>query len=409
MEQVTIEANDLIAPIVLVQDIAVPLNASGNAVINALMIDAGSSDNCGIANISLDETLFDCSQLGQQTVTLTVTDNAGNIASANAMVVVLDEIAPVITCPTSFSSNSCGEITYNAPTATDNCDDLQINLVDGLPSGSVFPSGENTITYEVIDAAGNSATCSFTIIAKTDLVAEAVSTATTCFGASDGVISTQVNGGTPNYEYLWDNGQTTPTAVDLAAGEYTVTITDNTGCTTVISETVVEPSPVELLEYTVTNESNGNADGAINITVDGGTPPYSFSWILNGREVSTEEDPVGLATGEYRVNITDANDCYLSSELIYVDNVVGVNNPEIASKLHVRPNPSNGWLEIDPDHYFAMPLQVKLYDVAGRHLLSQTLGTERRLDISAYANGVYLLKVVIEDEVVVRKIVLERG
>lgn len=88
---------DSTVPVVRTRDIIVYLNASGAVSIAAADIDNGSSDACGIATVTLDRADFDRSHLGNNTVTLTVTDVNGNVARADATVTVVDNIAPVVT------------------------------------------------------------------------------------------------------------------------------------------------------------------------------------------------------------------------------------------------------------------------------------------------------------------------
>src|SRR5207247_9464978 len=85
-------------PLAVCQDLTVQLDATGHATITPDQINNGSSDACGIASLSLDKTSFDCSNVGTNTVTLTVTDNNGNIATCTATVTVIDCVAPVALC-----------------------------------------------------------------------------------------------------------------------------------------------------------------------------------------------------------------------------------------------------------------------------------------------------------------------
>jgi hypothetical protein len=94
----TVNVYDKFAPTVLCQDIEVSLNAQGIAVIDSSMIDNGSTDMCGIAGMELSQTTFTVANLGENTVTLTVTDNSGNADSCQATIIVKDEIAPVAKC-----------------------------------------------------------------------------------------------------------------------------------------------------------------------------------------------------------------------------------------------------------------------------------------------------------------------
>src|SRR5207247_1515320 len=100
----TVTVVDSVAPVAVCQGLTVQLDATGHATITPDQINNGSSDACGIASLSLDKTSFDCSNVGTNTVTLTVTDNNGNVstctANANlspctATVTVVDSVAPV--------------------------------------------------------------------------------------------------------------------------------------------------------------------------------------------------------------------------------------------------------------------------------------------------------------------------
>ncbi|UTW67766.1 BspA family leucine-rich repeat surface protein [bacterium SCSIO 12643] len=157
----TVTVIDSISPAVSTQDITVYLDATGISNISTSDIDNGSTDNCAIQSQSLDISTFNCSDLGTNTVTLSVTDVNGNTNTQTAVVTVMDSITPKITCPTDFSN--CGpEITVDDPVVSDNCN-ITLQLVSGIPSGETFPVGKTTNTYEVIDVSGNKATCSVDI------------------------------------------------------------------------------------------------------------------------------------------------------------------------------------------------------------------------------------------------------
>src|SRR5690606_16146212 len=89
----TVIVDDVTAPTANCQNYSVTLDASGNATITTADIDNGSTDNCGIQSMSLDNTAFDCADLGANTVTLTVRDFANNISTCTATVTVLDPAA----------------------------------------------------------------------------------------------------------------------------------------------------------------------------------------------------------------------------------------------------------------------------------------------------------------------------
>jgi hypothetical protein len=107
--------------------------------------------------------------LGITTITWNAEDAAGNQADpVTQTVTVTDTEAPVISCPANISTSvAFGEtgavVSYDLPTATDNCGTPSVQLISGPASGAVFPLGTTTVTYRATDASGNTADCSFTV------------------------------------------------------------------------------------------------------------------------------------------------------------------------------------------------------------------------------------------------------
>jgi subtilisin-like proprotein convertase family protein len=93
-----VTVNDTEAPVAACQDITIELDATGNASITTADIDNGSFDNCAGFVLSLDTMAFDCSNVGANTVNLTVTDTAGLTDSCTATVTVEDNQAPIVYC-----------------------------------------------------------------------------------------------------------------------------------------------------------------------------------------------------------------------------------------------------------------------------------------------------------------------
>jgi large repetitive protein len=127
-------------------------------------------DNCPGVNTALTEGLASGSlfPVGTTLVEYTVTDASGNTSTCFFTVEVIDDVAPIITCPSNIvtppNTPDCqAVVNYPAPGAIDNCGLASVDLIAGLPSGSLFPTGTTTIVYEAMDLSGNTATCSFTI------------------------------------------------------------------------------------------------------------------------------------------------------------------------------------------------------------------------------------------------------
>ncbi|WP_344789671.1 Ig-like domain-containing protein, partial [Postechiella marina] len=133
-----------------------------------------------------------------------------------------------------------------------------------------------------------------------------------CFGEANGSATVTPAGGNGNYTYSWDNGETTATATALNAGTHTVTITDDKDCKTTATVNITQPSAALTASITSVTDvlCNSEATGSIDISVDGGTAPYTFVW--NDTNNSTTEDLSNVIADAYNVTITDANGCTTS-------------------------------------------------------------------------------------------------
>jgi gliding motility-associated-like protein len=180
-----ITINDITAPVAVCQDITVQLDGTGNATITAADVDGGSSDNCGIASMSLDVTTFDCSNVGDNTVTLTVEDACGNLSSCVATVTVEDNLPPSITCQVDVAvtapAGDCSvPVNGIEPAAiSDNCGGSVVSYrLEGATtgfglddaSGTAFNKGVTTVWYIITDSNNNADSCSFDVTVVTTVV-----------------------------------------------------------------------------------------------------------------------------------------------------------------------------------------------------------------------------------------------
>src|SRR5439155_13650041 len=162
----TITVVDSVPPLAVCKDLTVQLDATGHATITADQLDNGSTDACGIASLSLSQTNFDCANIGTNTVTLTVTDNNGNLSTCSATVTVADSVAPVALCQgLTVQLDATGHATI-APEQINNGSSDACGIANLSLDKTTFDCsnvGANTVTLTVTDNNGNSATCTATV------------------------------------------------------------------------------------------------------------------------------------------------------------------------------------------------------------------------------------------------------
>jgi hypothetical protein len=215
--------------------------------------------------------------------------------------------------------------------------------------------GPGTYTVTITDAFNCQSVQSATITQPPPLGSSIVPTHLLCNGDNTGAANLTVSGGTPPYSYLWSNSATTEDITNVPAGTYTVTITDNNGCTLVNTVTITEP-PVLIASATPTHVAcPWDTDGEATLTVTGGTPPYSYLWSNN----TTVQNPTGLGIGTYTVTVTDANSCTATASvtIISLDPVVVM--------------PPNGFSTVPCVSLVITPTPPDVYDNCNR-LLART-------------------------------------
>ncbi|MFK8162694.1 MAG: hypothetical protein AB8H12_09555, partial [Lewinella sp.] len=186
------------------------------------------------------------------------------------------------------------------------------------PSIEGLLAGAYNVT--VTDENGCTEVGQYTVTDEGSFGATAIVTDVSCNGAADGSISLEL-GGTAPYTYVWSNESNEEALNGLAPGIYSVTITDATGCTAEVEAEVSEPGEL-VIEAIVTNTGcSGEANGAIDLVMTGGTPPYTYEWARVPDDFSippTTPSLSGLSSGFYFVTVTDANGCAAELARIFV-------------------------------------------------------------------------------------------
>lgn len=255
------------------------------------------------------------SNLPAGTYTVTVTDSKGCSLSS---FITVDQ--PGIMTVTKGSKNEICDLpngkayvtvsggtapyTYSWPALNINSD-----TASGLYSG----------TYTVIVKDKNQCSASSTITVNKDIAPVVTITSTTnvtCYGGSDGAATASVSGGKAPFTYMWlPSGGNNPSATNLTAGSYTITVKDANGCTAADTTDPEITQPTELaITTTVTPiKCYGEHNGSAEVLAMGGTPGYSYKWLPG---TSTTTIASNLAAGSYTVEVTDARNCKQSASVI---------------------------------------------------------------------------------------------
>jgi hypothetical protein len=227
-----------------------------------------------------------------------------------------------------------------------------------------------------------------------------------CNGASE-FCGSVTGGGVLPFSYLWSNGSTDSCTLYTLPSLVNLTITDALGCSAETGEFNVTTTPISL-SASVINESAPNTnDGAVNLSIVGGLPPYQYLWSNGG----ITQNLSGLSGGTYTVTIADANGC---TETLSVTITTTSSITEAATFQHflLSPNPSNGMATLSLKLHQSAALRVEIRDWTGRLILGnptvQTDILSIPIDLTLSPAGMYTVTVWVGSQVFVRKLTVVR-
>lgn len=246
-------------------------------------------------------------QAGLVTLTLTST-GAGSSCTNDSDAIQLFFVDTIQTNLNDTLIGCYGSSVYLNPSISGGLAPLTYSWTDGTTT-SDNTLGEGTHCLTISDANGCQVTECLTITTAPELDITVTSTSATTNGGSDGTATAIPSGGTSPYNYLWSTSGTTQTETGLSYGVYSVTVTDNAGCTRTESVVVNEPRCDTLALATTSGNVLCNADstGWAAVEATGGLAPYNYMW--NDVSMQTTDTAFNLPAGVYEINVVDNDGC----------------------------------------------------------------------------------------------------
>lgn len=224
----------------------------------------------------------------------------------------LDPFVEAITPPT-CTGFSDGSIVVNI---TNGLPPYQYNFNDGngfVGENALLNISEGVYLVEVLDANLCSGFFEFDVQDPPPLELFFDFVDVSCFGESDGSVTSTVTGGVGGYSYQWSNSSDSTAIDNLPAGDYLLLVTDANGCEIQDVATVIQPDPlfIEIVDI-VDLICNGEPTGIITVEGSGGVPPFLYS--INGSPFQSEPVFTELFAGDYMLTIMDSEGCMAEVE-----------------------------------------------------------------------------------------------
>lgn len=390
------------------------VNAAGNLNVTTTLQDVacngGNNGSAGVTVITGTAPYSYVWSNGAQTATannltagtylVTVTDNSG---CQRIETFVIAQPAP-LAVTVNTTNTSCGSTNNGVAFAT---------ISGGTPGYSYNWSTGSTATTVTSLSAGNysltisdvnqcTVVSSFTVIQQN---APAVSISTTnvqCNGSLTGTAVAVVTGGSPNYSFVWSNGTTFSSVLNVGAGTYTLTVTDGNNCTSMASAVVTEPTPIQFTASS-SDATIGQADGSASVSnITGGTAPYTLEWSNS----TTANPATGLAGGLYSVTVYDANGCEKTAFVVVNEAPTGVEEVLTSIHFNVFPNPAADEVMVLVSEVVTEGL-VTVKNMLGQEVLKQAISEQTtRLRTTDLSEGVYFVEVTAGNSKAVKQLLI---
>lgn len=249
------------------------------------------------------------SDLASGTYSVTVTDANGCVVTGLIELVNLTssiEVSIDIIGVAACSGDQAGSVMADAMGGVE---PYTFAWSNGIEEAQIDNLGPDTYTVTVTDVNGCAGTATV-ILSEPEALSVNLTNLenVTCADEANGLIELTVAGGTSPYSFEWSNETTNANLENVAAGAYSVVVTDANGCTVEAAFMIEEPTALSLeIVGGIDAICAGEATGSIEVSANGGTAPYNYNW-SNGQSGNKLE---GLEAASYEVTVTDANGCQL--------------------------------------------------------------------------------------------------
>ncbi len=282
---------------------------------------------------------------------------------------------------------------------------------NGFTSTDTLPQITEGGIYTLVASIPTGCSCSSSmeVVALTEFEFQITEiTPTTCYDSADGAVDADfLSGQYPPFTTIPANFSND----SLSQGTYSVTVTNAVGCSTVVDFTIPGPDSIWVSLDSIHGSNNVDELGFINITTNGGTTPYQWSWTYNQDSsiISTSEDINSLLSGSYSVGIIDTNGCQYNFGPYEVENLVGLQDVIFAQSLTISPTPASDFITLTQNDYNAIPLSVQIYTLDNR-LVGQYHFSEKKnmIDVSHFPKGLYHVIIQKGNQLAVKKIVIQK-
>lgn len=320
-EQIVVTQPDILAATISSKNVSCYGTYTGEATVN---VTGGTAPYTYNWNNALTTATINSLRPGAFAVT--VTDAKGCVVNASILITE----PTVLTVSTKQTKAGCNGAVTNSVIATPSGGTLPYTYLwsNGLTTSTVDNLQPGTYNVTVTDANGCKVNEVVSVIATTNLSLSFNKKDISCNGLTNGTATAILTGGKAPFSYSWSTGSVNTSVSNLGIGSYSLTVTDDYGCTVTETVTITQPDVLTATHQQTNVNCYGLSDGTVSLTVSGGTAPYIYQWSNGFKTASLNQVPAGT----YTVVVTDSKNCTLMHS-VTITQPIDVATPTAANQL----------------------------------------------------------------------------